>query len=1503
MSTMKSKVHSEMEILEKTDRLITRYFQEARHVEDILGIKEDGEERDIWRRYSKERMKTVSVALVLCLHIGVDPPDSVPKASARARLEAWVDPYSCNPQKAAYKIATSLQKSYEKWQPRARYKSVTDPTSDDVRKLCVSMRRNAKDERVLFHYNGHGVPRPTQNGEIWVFNKNFTQYIPLSLYDLQLCMEFPSIYVWDCSSAETIVNWFMRFAKDHEDDWYKNLEAHQEAVASSSISGAKLSSRMTADQQAESLKFKRRPKFRDCIQLAACREDERLPTNPDLPADLFTSCLTTPIHTSILWYLIKSGRKSQFPPNLLEEIPGQLNDRRTILGELNWIFTAITDTIAWNALPRDDFQRLFRQDLLLASLFRSFLLAERVMSGNGCNVVSSPSLPSTADHPLWDSWEYTLDLTLNHIHNILTPKLNFQVIGRDVLSKSSICTLNTLIDLSGIIGDGQDVQHNWFFIEQLKAFEVWLEYGVNKQSSPEQLPIVLQVLLSQAHRQRALELLARFLDLGQWAVGYSLSVGIFPYMLKLLQSTSRELRIWLAFIWAKILAVDPSVQSELFKENGDEPARFESANRAKPVQLRYHFFVTILNDPDTLPRQKIVVAFVLATLFHNNYRIAQENLTKKGYVNLCTELLSENKAKDCRLLKLWILIGLGRLWADYDPARWQAVRLVAYAKVLKELDDNAPEVRAAAVYALGCLVKNRSETNEHAATIDQEICDDLCNKCTKDGSVLVREELLVALQWYIIDFEQRFAKIFWDLSETLGIEMVADMQDDQFEHNANDIAATIKNSDLNGHLSMGAARKASIYKKRQRPNDAIGIEEVVTMNDPSDRNSLSSSISQVMSVVSSYTGPSKYDIAFRERAKKQLAYLENKNFKEPLERTWVALLRLSLDPVQKVALMAHKLVRHVEVLAVGLQSSATALTEKVEKVSSLASIHKVDTSIPRSETPDDVHDTDGSSKLGRSSENEGGGVRFMIGSPIATGSSLLPPEGSTNANSLTSNADSECTSPNGMFHHDGLHGKPLAATAQRAVRQPNQRKLSMPSHFPPSGRGSESRSQLAEMLKQSFTPKRGTTARGEFSSGTPAATNAEALLTSEFVPWCSRIFVQPILDLIHCKEDVEDFTDRALTLVNPTDWAIFIEQAQKQHAHAEFEVFKSVPCDSLLVAARVPPSPTVVSFSMLRKSIYTTDGEQIYITRYEKSHNHIAQKFSCNAGNPFNSDKTTALIVINEMSREMLLCGSSTGIVRVWDLSYNIHSHEIEDLPQLVTASNPLCDQSRLPLSNYAVLPTLYDWSQETGRLVCGGNVRVIRVWDAHYERTAHDIAIAVKKGAVTALSGELDHNDLIAAGYRDGVVNVHDIRVPAKESLIMSFHDLTSRVVGVAIRVDSKGNAIVAAGDEGGGICVWEPRMFKVPVVEIEAGRETHEPLRNFIVHKNAEMFGCILKSEVKLYDICGVPLCSIRQNDSERGRSQSIAAVAMHKLRCMIAVATSDGAVNVYGQPKTSL
>lgn len=109
--------------------------------------------------------------------------------------------------------------------------------------------------------------------------------------------------------------------------------------------------------------------------------------SPDLPYDIFTACLTTPIKAALYWYVSQrmgsgviaggtsapaaamggaqaaagsTSRAKQIIPGLtlemLDRIPGQINDRRTMLGELNWIFTAITDTIAWNVLDRDIFQ-------------------------------------------------------------------------------------------------------------------------------------------------------------------------------------------------------------------------------------------------------------------------------------------------------------------------------------------------------------------------------------------------------------------------------------------------------------------------------------------------------------------------------------------------------------------------------------------------------------------------------------------------------------------------------------------------------------------------------------------------------------------------------------------------------------------------------------------------------------------------------------------------------------------------------------------------------------------------------------------------------------------------------------------------------------------------------------------------------------------------------------------------------------------------------------------
>lgn len=52
------------------------------------------------------------------------------------------------PRRALESIAGELQRQYERWQSKARYKSSLDPTQDDIKKLCVTLRRNARVSEV-----------------------------------------------------------------------------------------------------------------------------------------------------------------------------------------------------------------------------------------------------------------------------------------------------------------------------------------------------------------------------------------------------------------------------------------------------------------------------------------------------------------------------------------------------------------------------------------------------------------------------------------------------------------------------------------------------------------------------------------------------------------------------------------------------------------------------------------------------------------------------------------------------------------------------------------------------------------------------------------------------------------------------------------------------------------------------------------------------------------------------------------------------------------------------------------------------------------------------------------------------------------------------------------------------------------------------------------------------------------------------------------------------------
>lgn len=723
------------------------YYEEKRH--DTAGnvpLNFDAKQLVTeWRM--KDRLKTVSALLAVCLNVGVDPPDVI-KTNPCARLECWVDPVppdstnqSSNNTNA--QIGKNLQSQYENLSLRSRYKVVLDPTIEELKKYTQSLRRTAHQERILFHYNGHGVPKPTASGEVWCFNRSYTQYIPISLVDLQEWVGAPGLWVWDCSAASGIISGFLEAAQKH------NLN-QQEAL--------KRDPNRTQQQPLV--------RWEDCIHLAACRQNEVLPTNPDLPADLFTSCLTTPIMMAVRFFILQNPLTSTSGVTLAQarNIPGKVSERRTPLGELNWIFTAITDTIAWNCLDKPLFKKLFRQDLMVAALFRNFLLAQRVMRMYHCHPQSHPQIPDTHDHPLWKSWDLAVEMILAQLPKLIEQQKANEAAVEQVPNGTQPQQPQHTPEL--------EYQHSDFFADQLSAFEVYLSSAPCNPETPgyakppEQLPIVLQVLLSQVHRLRALVLLSKFLDLGPWAVNLALSIGIFPYVLKLLQSQALELKAPMVFIWARILAVDQTCQTDLLKDAG------------------FSYFTNILVANTGIPSGNIaehraMCTFVIATFckdFKQGKSAVLENTPE--LIDTCLVNLRDMENP---LLRQYSLLCLSYLVRDYPPAREAFIHHQAPVRICDRSHDPVTEVRVACLHALASFIATQDMDHRDGTDEELKIVGIVCSM-GMDGSIMVRKELTVMYSEFVNKHENRFICAAWD-------QLVEEQAKKQGKANADEFSA------------------------------------------------------------------------------------------------------------------------------------------------------------------------------------------------------------------------------------------------------------------------------------------------------------------------------------------------------------------------------------------------------------------------------------------------------------------------------------------------------------------------------------------------------------------------------------------------------------------------------------------------------------------------------------------------------------------------------------------
>ncbi|CCF56457.1 hypothetical protein KAFR_0B01580 [Kazachstania africana CBS 2517] len=1478
------------------------YFDDKKHLTSGNPIPEEVKAEDRDRYYqpildwkiTKDRQKTVSAALLLCLNLGVDPPDVI-KTHPCARMEAWVDPLNFqDSKKAIEQIGKNLQSQYETLSLRTRYKQSLDPCVEDVKRFCNSLRRTSRDDQILFHYNGHGVPRPTSSGEIWVFNRGYTQYIPVSLYDLQTWLGAPCIFVYDCNNAGNIVTNFKKFVNKRIID---DEEGNHDAAASSPTSA-----------------------YKDCYQLASCGADELLLMSPELPADLFTCCLTCPIEISVRVFLLQSplkdtkykiffeapnpsGRSSKDSmrnkiPNV--HIPGTLSDRRTPLGELNWIFTAITDTIAWTSLPRPLFKKLFRHDLMIAALFRNFLLAKRIIPWYNCHPISDPELPdSIATHPMWKSWDLAIDEVLDKIiydlkNSPQTSELEAQMILRQQesfqskfaqqeqhdtnkqesvhaqsrfavgnLSTMSLAThpaLQTRKSQVGLRTVQQSAQQQFtgFFEQNLTAFELWLKYASNVRNPPEQLPIVLQVLLSQAHRIRALVLLSRFLDLGPWGVYLSLSIGIFPYVLKLLQSPAPELKPILVFIWARIMSIDyKNTQADLIKERGymyfihvivpqfgmsassslDNSVPFSPLSSNAPQNGRLYINdqqfngTATPNTPpynhhinDTTDEQKAMAVFVLAS-FVRDFALGQKYTF---HLELVQKLCTYSTSSEVPLLRQWSAILLGLLFVQNPLHKSISMKTGVLDTLLNCIRDPVPEVRTAALLSLNFFISTVDD-NDFIGNLQQE-------------------------------YEQQFQQLQYQAQQIqTNIHQKQNHQQQQhFEIQLSKIEKQLSICQyMQSELELIEIKKL----KSQEITNLIAVLGLINDGSPLVRKEAIVYFSQVVERYITFF----IVVAFNELTLDiaQLEGLDPESMifadKHPISHgsvfntVWKALLILAGDPYLENRRKAEQVIDYI-------------LAE--------LSAHK-DLEVPFSKLE---HYLMKRSAKGSTNNKMG----FSVNPSKTQVKSFTPSINGTfdkNSKYNQNMPDTENT-----LHNSTSLGRLFKSFRIGDMTSDNEDNVSILSNNEKKGI-----SLLSVSHGTSPVPR------------TPRYKEPRLPLTfplkSSFLDYASEYFQEPQMRKQEADEVGSLEYNAKLWRRNRND--VIIRETQSQKTLALYgdwsKKFSTLDNKS---------QPKVMNFNQFEDQLVVGDDKD-NISVFDIEKKLMISRFS--NGNPFGT-KITDIKFINEDDIGLLMCGSSDGIIKIY------RSYSSSEDVEMISAWRGLTEMLLTPRSSGLIT----NWQQIRGSLLTTGDVKIIRVWDAHTESIELDIP-AKSSSLITSLTSDQLVGNIFVAGFADGSLRVYDRRMEARDAVVRRWRSTGNNGAFINnVQMQRGGYRELVSGTSKGVVDLWDIRsQHPVNTFYDENYQQTGDQRRtttmtSMQLHEHAPILATGTR-QIKIWTTSGDLLSRFKNSHGLMGSSVAstfaatgitsyssnsfISSMAFHPHRMILAAASShDSNINVY-------
>ncbi|KAK2464771.1 hypothetical protein APHAL10511_003189 [Amanita phalloides] len=1340
-----------------------------------------------WRGAVPGKLKTANAALVLCLNIDVDPPDIV-KTNPCAVLECWVDPHSMPSHKALEAIGSNLQHQFEGLSLKIAYKPILDPSLEDLRRFCQTLRKQAKEEAVLFYYNGHGVPKPTASGELWCFNRDYTQYIPVSLQEIQGWLGSPGVYIWDCSAAGHLLHNFKVFAERRDQEIHMAYGGCPEG----------------------------NQPLMNSLQLAACAAHEQLPSCPELPADIFTSCLTSPIDIALRYFVMNHQLPNNITADMVMQLPGDLKDRRTPLGELNWIFTAITDTIAWTTFPRELFTRLYRCDLLIASLFRNFLLAERIMKNYHCTPHTYPPLPPTNTHPLWATWDLAVDTCLRQL-----PDLLFK--GTDKAASNAMTPIGSK---PGRIGQNGPINRqepnigptkgpndkpyvyvpNKFFADQLTAFEVWISRGGSAltrrgplslptvgdkypaeyagrnvldgsdshlvpRKPPDQLPIVLQVLLSQPHRLRALILLSQFVDLGPWAVHLVLTIGIFPYISKLLQAAGQDLRPVLIFIWARILAVDPSVQADLYNTQG----------------YKYFSGVLGMKNDDVLPNSsehKAMCSFILAAI-SRDFLLGQSACWHERVFDSCYDRLDEPDF----LLRQWTALCIAQMWAGNDEIRIYGVDRGTQDKLITMLSDDSAEVRSAALYALGTFMGARSSTADsnkqggggsgtmpHLEERDHfrmevAVATGATLAIKDDASPMARKELLVLISCLVKEWRGYFVVCAWLYWE----------EDRRWRsgthHNPNMHDEDITNQAITEWLDGFGEDEQLREENRVLLSSFFTIFVVLLDLSVDPYHEVATNAQTIVDYITALLLESPF-------ARLESSTVDQAPLMPPDRKTSSPKsdLRIRLSNLQHSPSLSHTALPSPSITSIsgiprpGLMRSDTmsstismGVSNTIRRTSSFANALKV--LVDGIAFPS--HSGSGENAAGpRSATSSHASARTEYVDVVSR-----PPSPNLNVAQYASPYAHSETSPS---RHDFIEGtQPRVSPSSGSYQERHGPQTDFDACEVMEALMEEDMERLRARRRAGIHPRR----HANLSGGVPSPSNSTFSvdsggssvvlglgtglgirdilpLKSTFFDWCCEYFKEPQMRQAEADEPGSVQYNYQVWRQQRNEQVISDTQAQAPLAeHCRW--------DKQVATLQINGCPLTMAFhSYDHHLVVANEHDMISVWDWAQ---RTRLNYFCN-GNP-SGTSITSLHIINQDVGGIIVTGSSEGIVRLYR---NFDSCMNQGPVQMVSAFRGLNEVLQMRQGGGMVM----DWKQAAGVLLVGGDARVIKAWDAQTETQGLDLETS-SDSPVTSISSDPGPSQTFLAGFADGTVKMFDRRLE-EDSIVRSYSEHTAWIQNV---------------------------------------------------------------------------------------------------------------------------